>query len=100
MSDTRAPGFANVPTTAEGGVPTYKVSTWYGLWAPKGTPKEIVDKMAAELNTALNSAQLKETWTSIGSETPNLYGEAYGKFVSAEVKRWAEVAKASNAKLD
>ncbi len=56
--------------------------------------------MAAELNTALNSPQLKETWTSIGSETPNLYGEAYGKFVSAEVKRWAEVAKASNAKLD
>ena len=99
-SDTRAPGFANVPTAAEGGVPTYKVSTWYGLWAPKGTPKEIVDKMAAELNTALNSPQLKETWTSIGSETPNLYGEAYGKFVSAEVKRWAEVAKASNAKLD
>ena len=99
-SDKRAPGFADVPTAAEGGVPTYKVSTWYGLWAPKGTPKEIVDKMAAEMNTALNSPQLHEAWNSIGAETPNLYGDAYGKFVSAEIKRWAEVVKASGAKLD
>ncbi len=38
-SDKRAPGFPDVPTSAEGGVPTYQVATWYGLWAPKGTPQ-------------------------------------------------------------
>ncbi len=99
-SDKRAPAFPNIPTTAEAGVPTYQVSTWYGLWAPKGTPKEIVDKMIAELTKAFNSPELKETWTSIGSETPTLTGDAFGKFVSDEIKRWAEVAKASGAKLD
>ncbi len=99
-SDKRAPGFPNIPTTTEAGVPTYQVSTWYGLWAPKGTPKDIVDKMIAELTKAFNSPELKEAWTSIGSEVPTLTGDAFGKFVSAEIKRWAEVAKESGAKLD
>jgi len=96
----RAPGFGDVPTSTEAGVPTYQVATWYGLWAPKGTPKDVVDKMAAELNKALNSEELVKAWTGLGADTPNLYGDAYGKFVSAEVKRWAEVVKSSGAKLD
>jgi tripartite-type tricarboxylate transporter receptor subunit TctC len=96
----RAPGFGDVPTSAEAGVPTYQVATWYGLWAPKGTPKDVVDKMQAELNKALNSEELVKAWNGLGAETPNLYGDAYGKFVSAEIKRWAEVVKSSGAKLD
>lgn len=98
--DKRAPGFPNVPTAKEGGVPTYQVATWYGLWAPKGTPKEVIDAIQAEMKKALTSDELKTTWTGLGTETPNLYGDAYGKFVSSEVKRWAEVVKASGAKLD
>jgi len=96
----RSPAFPDVPTAAEAGVPGYVVSTWYGLWAPKGTPKEIVDKMTAEVTKALNSPELKNSWLNNGSETPNLTGEAYGKFVNAEIKRWADVAKASGAKMD
>ena len=99
-SNRRAPGFPNVPTAAEAGLPGYEVSTWYGIWAPKDTPKEIVDKMTAEITKALNSPELKATWTNNGSETPNMTGDAFGKFVSAEVKRWAAVVKASGAKLD
>lgn len=98
--EKRAPGFPNLPTAKEGGVPTYQVATWYGLWAPKGTPKEAIDAMQAEMKKALNSDELKTTWTGLGADTPNLYGDAYGKFVSSEVKRWAEVVKASGAKLD
>jgi tripartite-type tricarboxylate transporter receptor subunit TctC len=96
----RAAGFPDIPTTAEGGLPTYQVSTWYGLWAPKGTPKEAIDAMTAELTKALNTPELKTAWTSMGSETPTLTGAAYGKFVDDEIKRWAEVARASGAKLD
>jgi len=99
-SDKRAPGFANVPTAKEGGVPTYLVATWYGIWAPKGTPKEIVDRMAAEMAKALTSDELRTAWTGLGAETPNLYGDAFGKFVGSEVKRWADVVNASGAKLD
>ncbi len=96
----RAPGFPDTPTTAEAGLPSYQVATWYGLWAPKGTPKEIVDRMEAEMRKALNGDELKAMWTGLGAETPNLYGDAYGKFVASEIKRWAEVVKSSGAKLD
>jgi tripartite-type tricarboxylate transporter receptor subunit TctC len=99
-SSKRAPGFPDVPTSVEAGVPTYQVATWYGLWAPKGSPKEAIDGMQAEMRKALNSDELKATWTSLGTETPNLYGDAFGKFVGDEIKRWAEVVKASGAKLD
>jgi tripartite-type tricarboxylate transporter receptor subunit TctC len=99
-SNQRAPGFPDLPTTVELGLPGYQVATWYGLWAPKGTPKDVVERIQAELRKALNSDEIKAAWTGIGSTTPDLFGEAYGRFVSAEVKRWAEVVKASGAKLE
>ena len=99
-SDKRAPGFPDLPTSAEGGVPTYKVATWYGIWAPKGTPRELITAMQGEMRKALNSDELKATWTGLGTETPNLWGDDFGKFVTSEIKRWAEVVKGSGAKLD
>jgi tripartite-type tricarboxylate transporter receptor subunit TctC len=99
-ADKPAPGFPEIPLAKAGGAPAYNVATWYGLWAPKGTPKDVVDKMAAEMKKALESAELRATWTSLGTETPNLYGDTFGRFVSAEVKRWADVVKTSGAKLD
>jgi tripartite-type tricarboxylate transporter receptor subunit TctC len=99
-SEKRAPGFPEVPTSIEGGVPTYQVSTWYGLWAPKGTPKELVEAMRSELQKALQSEDIKKTWTGLGTDTPELYGDAFGKFVSNETKRWADVVKRSGASLD
>jgi tripartite-type tricarboxylate transporter receptor subunit TctC len=99
-SDKRAPGFPDTPTSAEGGVPTYQVATWYGLWAPKGTPKEAIDGMQAEMKKALGSDELKATWAGLGANPPNLYGPDFGKFVGSEIKRWQEVVKGSGAKLD
>ena len=99
-SDKRAPGFPDLPTSVEGGVPTYKVATWYGIWAPKGTPREATQAMASEMRKALNADDLRGIWTGLGTETPNLWGDDFGRFVGAEVKRWAEVVKSSGAKLD
>ncbi|HET7792516.1 MAG TPA: tripartite tricarboxylate transporter substrate binding protein [Rhizobacter sp.] len=99
-ADKRAPGFPEVPTSIEAGVPTYQVATWYGLWAPKGTPKELVEAMRVELHKALNSDELKKTWNGLGTDTPDLYGEAFGKFVSSETRRWADVVKRSGAVLE
>ena len=99
-SQKRAPGFPDLPTAAEEGLPSYRVSTWYGLWAPKGTPKEIVEQMQAEMKKAFATPELQATWIGLGTETPNLYGDAFGRFVGSEIKRWAEVVRTSGAKLD
>ena len=99
-SARRAPGFPDIPTTAEAGTPSYQVATWYGLWAPKGTPKDVIERLQTEMKTAFTSAELQSGWNSLGAETPNLYGDAFGKFVSNEIQRWAEVVKSSGAKLE
>ncbi|WP_151447436.1 Bug family tripartite tricarboxylate transporter substrate binding protein [Lacisediminimonas profundi] len=96
----RSQAFPDVPTTAEAGVPGYEVSTWYGLWGPKGVPPEIVDKMAAEVQKALASPELKTSWTSNGSEVPNVVRGQFGTMVTSEIARWATVVKAAKIKLD
>lgn len=96
----RAPGFPDVPTSVEAGVPSYQVATWYGLWAPKGTPKEVIASMQAELKKAFATDEIKASWNGLGTEVPAVYGDAFGQFVHSEVKRWAEVVKSSGAKLD
>jgi tripartite-type tricarboxylate transporter receptor subunit TctC len=98
-SSKRNPAFPNIPTATEAGLPGYEVSSWYALWAPKGTPQPIIDKMAAEVTRAMNTPELKTIWLNNGSETPTLTGDAFGKFVNAEIKRWNQVVKASGAKM-
>jgi tripartite-type tricarboxylate transporter receptor subunit TctC len=56
--------------------------------------------MEAELQKAFATDELKTLWNGLGAEVPNLYGDAFGKFVTSETKRWAEVVKSSGAKLE
>jgi len=99
-SNKRSSAIPNVPTFKEAGLPDYEVSTWYSIFAPAGTPKPIVDKMIAEVQKALNTPKLKAIWEKNGSDTPNLYGEAFGRQVRADVARWSGVVKKSGATLD
>jgi tripartite-type tricarboxylate transporter receptor subunit TctC len=96
----RVPAFPNLPTAAEAGLPGYEVATWYGIWAVKGTPKEIVDRMYDEVVKAINSPELRETWTNNGSEIGVMTQADFARFLNSEIKRWAEVTKVSGAKLD
>ena len=99
-SAQRVPAFPNVPTATELGIKNYDVSTWYGLWAPKGTPQEAIDRMRDEATRAIQSADLKRIWDGAGADfSPNSQAE-FGRFIAAEIKRWGEVVKASGAKLD
>ena len=99
-SAKRPPGFPELATAQEQGLASYQVSTWYGLFAIKGTPREIVEQMQAELRKAFAAPELQALWTASGAEPPNLYGEAFGRFVTAETRRWSEVVRTSGAKLD
>lgn len=96
----RNPAFPDVPSAAEVGLPDYTVTTWYGLWAPKGTPADVQARIVDEVRKAVNSDELKTIWASNGAEFPNLTQQQFGAFVGSEVKRWAQVVKAAGARLD
>jgi tripartite-type tricarboxylate transporter receptor subunit TctC len=96
----RTAAFPNVPTFAEMGLPDYVVSTWYAIWGVKGTPKEILDRMHGEVVKALAAPEIKEIWAAQGSETTTMTQEQFARFLAGEIKRWADVTKASGAKLD
>jgi tripartite-type tricarboxylate transporter receptor subunit TctC len=96
----RSPAFPNLPTTAEVGMPDYVVSTWYGIWGVKGTSKDILDRMHAEVVKAISAPELRDIWASQVSETTTMSQDQFAKFLSSEIKRWAQVTKTSGAKLD
>ena len=96
----RNPAFPDVPHAAELGLPEYTVTTWYGIWAPKGTPADVQARVVEELRRAGAAEELKVAWAANGAEFPNLVQQQFGSFVSAEIKRWATVVKDGNIKLD
>lgn len=96
----RNPAFPDVPCAAEVGLPDYTVTSWYGLWAPKGTPVDVQTHIVDEVRKAMLSDELKAIWASNGADFPNLTPQQFGAFVSAEVKRWAAVVKVSGVKAD
>ncbi|MEY2952228.1 MAG: hypothetical protein RLZZ401_315 [Pseudomonadota bacterium] len=96
----RNPAFPDVPCAGELGLPEYTVSTWYGLWAPKGTPADVQARIVEEVRKAAATDELKAIWASNGAEFPGSSPQQFGAFVSSEIKRWAAVVKASGAKLD
>ena len=98
--DKRVPAFPDVPAAAELGLPDYTVTTWYGVWAPKGTPVDIQQRMHEEIRKAVQSERLKGVWANQGAEFPNLSQQQFALFIDSEVKRWAQVVKASNVKAD
>jgi tripartite-type tricarboxylate transporter receptor subunit TctC len=96
----RNPALPDVPSAAEMGLPDYNVTTWYGIWAPKGTPAEAQARMAEEVRKAIQSERLKTVWANQGAEFPNLSPQQFAAFIDSEVKQWAQVVKASNVKAD
>jgi tripartite-type tricarboxylate transporter receptor subunit TctC len=96
----RSPVFPDMPTIAEAGVPGYVTTAWGGLVAPVGTPRDIINKLNAEVNRALQSPVLKERYAAIDAEPVGGSIEAFARFVKAESVKWGEVVKKSGAKLD
>jgi tripartite-type tricarboxylate transporter receptor subunit TctC len=99
-SDKRIEGYLNVPTALEAGLPNYVASSWYAFWAIKGTPKDIQDKMTAEVTKALASSEIAERWASLGSTVPKMNRTEAATYIGKEIARWRDVVKASSAKLD
>ena len=96
----RNPAFPDVPSAAELGMPDYTVTTWYGLWTPKGTPADVQMRIVEEVRKAGLTDEAKAVWASQGADFGSLSPTQFASFISAEVKRWEGVVKSSGAKLD
>jgi tripartite-type tricarboxylate transporter receptor subunit TctC len=97
---TRSPLVPEVPTMQEMGLNGYEVTTWYALWAPKGTPKEATDRMYAETVKTLQAPELKEIWSVQGATAGGQTPEEFAKFIRAEIEKWGKVVKDAGIKLD
>lgn len=96
----RDPALPNVPTMMESGYPDLDLGFWAGVWAPAGTPDEIVRRLNAVINESLGSAEMRASLDKLGLEPVIQTPEEFGKFVRDEIPRWAEIVKVSGVKGD
>jgi tripartite-type tricarboxylate transporter receptor subunit TctC len=97
-SARRLPLFPELPTIMEGGVKGYEATQWYGVLAPAGTPRPIVDRLNAALVKALQSADVRERLAAEAGEPVGNTPEQFHAYIQQEIARWAPVIKASGAK--
>ena len=89
-----------VPTLAESGLAGYEVGSWQGVFAPAGTPPEIVKRLNTEIVKIIRMPDVNEKLTALGAEPVGNTPEEFGALVRAEVGKWADVVKKSGAKVD
>jgi len=93
----------DVPTTDEAGLPGFHMTLWSGLWAPKGTPKDIVAKLNAAVVDALNDPGVRKQLENLGLQMPSadrLAPEALAAWQKAEIAKWWPIIKAANVKVE
>ncbi len=96
----RSTSAPDLPTLDESGVPGFDVGSWFGLMAPKGTPKDIITRLNVESNKILNSPDMRGRFDELGAVPMPLSPEAYAAYIHSEIKKYAEVVKISGAKAD
>ena len=99
-SEQRAPGLPDVPTMAESGFPGFSAENWYGIYAPAGTPREIVMKLNHEIVKALNLPDVKERFASQGANLVGNTPEQHTAFLKAEMGKWNRIVRLSHATVD
>lgn len=96
----RISSMPNVPTVAESGVPGYDSGVWYGMLAPKGTPREIVTRLNEEFRKVLNDPGIRNFLTKSGVDPEGSTPDELGKYMRSEIAKWTKVIKTANITLD
>lgn len=99
-TQARSPAAPDLPTMEESGVAPFDVSSWFGLLAPRGTPRDIVDKLNKAMNAAFDKPEVKTAYAKLGAVAEHNSPQDFSKFIAAEVRNWAPVVKASGARVD
>jgi tripartite-type tricarboxylate transporter receptor subunit TctC len=96
----RSRAVPQIPTISEAALPGYAVTTWHGLLAPAGTPREIVDRLSAETAKALQSADILDRFATQGVEPVSSSPEQFAAMMKSELEKWRKVIAASGTKLE
>jgi tripartite-type tricarboxylate transporter receptor subunit TctC len=99
-SAERSPAFPELPTVTEAGVPSYAAESWYGLFAPAGTPKEVIDRLNKSAASAVQAQSFKKLGVNEGLVTVALPPEALERYVQAEEARWRRVISEAGIKVE
>jgi len=102
-SEPRSPSLPNVPTAREAGLPEYAVTGWLALFAPKGTPQPLLDKLSDALDKALDDDNTRKRLMDLGAEIPEKAGRGQAPLaalVTSEIARWTPIIKAANARAE
>jgi tripartite-type tricarboxylate transporter receptor subunit TctC len=97
---SRSPMLPDLPTVEEAGLPGYEATSWNAVFAPAGTPRDIVDKLNRELNAILHSPDTRKYFAEQGGEAGGGTPEQLGAFVRSETAKWSKVVRDSGAKVD
>jgi tripartite-type tricarboxylate transporter receptor subunit TctC len=96
----RSPMLPDVPTIAEAGLTGYEATNWWGMLAPAGTPKSIVDRLQKDLSAIMSSEDTKKMFADQGAEAEMMGSDEFGKFIIAETDKWGKVVRESNIKVE
>jgi len=94
----RSPAAPDVPTIAESGFPGFEATAWYGVLAPAGTPRSVIDRLHDEIVRALKAPDVRERLEGVGFELVGGTPDAFGAYIKSEIKKWAKVVKTSGAR--
>ena len=97
---TRAPSLPDVPTMSEAGFPNFEAVAWFGLLAPAGTPRPIIDRLNKETVAILNAPDIKERLAGLGATTVGDTPAEFARFIKSEIDKWAPVVKRAHIELE
>jgi tripartite-type tricarboxylate transporter receptor subunit TctC len=96
----RSPAAPELPTVDEAGVKGYEASTWFGLFAPAGTPEAVVAKLSAETRRILDLPDMRDRLLGLGAQPAGTTPEEFAQFVQSEIAKWAKVIRDANVTLN
>ncbi len=97
-ADKRSPLLPDVPTMAEAGIPDFNTPLWFGLLAPAGTPRAVIDKLAAAAHKAMHTPAAIDLLHKQGFDPEDMGPDQFGAFIRSETTRWSDVARAAGLK--